>query len=200
MPDKLSPNAITEPAEPTPEDSFGEVGDTQELAEPLESSVEPTPDDLSALQISTDPTSAEDASFTAPLNSPLDRAAPFSTTVAPVADDTPASLGSRLVTGLLVTSLYAGVGLVIDIAINVVQSLYGIGTGKIDWLFLPILAVLGLIFGLLFGGKALDIIFAVFRRRDDDAGEDLFTAGILRALGLTLAFGVFGWLVMMLLI
>lgn len=199
MPDKLSPSAITKPAKPVPDDAFGDIGDTHELTEPLQSSVAPSDDYFSAVRTSDLPPVAEEQHFTAPMTSPLERAELPTTATAPVADDEPVSFGNRLMTAVMITLLYALIGLLIDVAINVVQSLSGIGTGKTDWLFLPILAVLGVVFGLLFGSKALDIVFAPFRDRDDDTGEDLFTAGILRAIGLALAIGVFGWLVMMML-
>lgn len=199
MPDKLSPHAITQPAEPVPDDAFGNVGDTHDLAKPLQSSVAPSDDYFSAVRTTNLPPMAENQRFTAPMASPLAHAEPPSTAAAPVTDDAPVSFGSRLLTAGLVTLLYALIGLLIDVGINVVQSLSGIGTGKTDWLFLPILAVLGAVFGLLFGNKALDIVFAPFRRRDDATAEDLFTAGILRAIGIALAIGAFGWLVMMML-
>lgn len=61
------------------------------------------------------------------------------------------SFSERLVYALLNGALYGFGGLVIDLAIVVIRSVLGIGSGDIFWLFTPALCLLGIIIGFVVG-------------------------------------------------
>lgn len=61
---------------------------------------------------------------------------------------------SRLLYALLNGLLYGFGGLLIDLAVVVIRSVLGIGSGDIFWLFTPILFIIGAIMGFIIGKNA----------------------------------------------
>ena len=61
---------------------------------------------------------------------------------------------SRLFYALLNGLLYGFGGLIIDLAIVVIRSIMGIGSGDIFWLFTPFMLVIGAIMGFIVGKNA----------------------------------------------
>ncbi len=61
------------------------------------------------------------------------------------------SFTARLVYAFLNALLYGFGGLLIDLAVVVIRSILGIGSGDIFWLFTPTLVVLGAIIGFVIG-------------------------------------------------
>ncbi len=61
------------------------------------------------------------------------------------------SFTERLVYALLNGLLYGFGGLVIDLAVVIIRSMLGIGSGDIFWLFTPTLFLLGVIIGFVVG-------------------------------------------------
>lgn len=61
------------------------------------------------------------------------------------------SFSERLVYALLNGALYGFGGLVIDLAVVVIRSVLGMGSGDIFWLFTPALCLLGIVIGFIVG-------------------------------------------------
>lgn len=61
------------------------------------------------------------------------------------------SVTERLVYALLNGLLYGFGGLIIDLAVVIIRSVLGIGSGNIFWLFTPALCLLGIIIGFVVG-------------------------------------------------
>lgn len=60
----------------------------------------------------------------------------------------------RILYALLNGLMYGFGGLLIDLAIVVIRSVAGLGNGDIFWLFTPIMAILGVLLGLIVGKNA----------------------------------------------
>lgn len=137
------------------------------------------------------------------VNPPLDKVMTADTPMVVYDDTESLSLGRRLFNAILVAGVYGVVGVVIDWLINLAKLFGGNSSAEIVWLFLPILAVMGLIFGALWGTKALDVLFGLFRTTpatvNPNNDDSSFSAGIMRAAGFGLLIGIVGWLAMMML-
>ena len=64
------------------------------------------------------------------------------------------SLSERLTPALLNSLMYGFGGLLIDLGIVVIRSVFGIGNGQILWLFTPFMLILGAIMGFIVGKSA----------------------------------------------
>ncbi|MGP5209422.1 hypothetical protein ACTXJ5_01385 [Psychrobacter alimentarius] len=64
------------------------------------------------------------------------------------------SLSERLTHALLNSLMYGFGGLLIDLGIVVIRSVFGIGNGQIFWLFTPFMLILGAIMGFIVGKSA----------------------------------------------
>ena len=60
----------------------------------------------------------------------------------------------RLLYALLNGLMYGAGGLLIDLAIVVIRSLFGLGNGEIFWLFTPFMLLLGALMGFIVGKSA----------------------------------------------
>lgn len=69
-------------------------------------------------------------------------------------DNSDQSLSERLIHALLNGLMYGFGGLLIDLAIVVIRSMFGIGNGEIFWLFTPFMLILGALLGLIVGKSA----------------------------------------------
>lgn len=119
----------------------------------------------------------------------------------PLIREKPPTLGRRLLNMLLVGLIYGFIGMVLDWVINLVKVVGSTHSSSMLWFFSYILLILGLVLGWLFGTRALNAIFGLFTNnasRFDDG--DIFSAGLMRAVGIGLVFGIIGWLLMMMLV
>lgn len=111
------------------------------------------------------------------------------------------TFGKRLLDMLLVGVLFGFFGLVIDWVVNIIKNLNNTHGSQMAWFFVYFMGGLGLILGWLMGVKALDVVFGLFRTTATDHpsnDEDIFSSGIMRAIGFGLLIGIVGWLLMML--
>lgn len=116
-------------------------------------------------------------------------------------DIEPTSFFRRLMNGLLVGLVYAVIGTIIDWVVNLAKTFSGNNSAEMVWLFMPILGLMGMVFGVLFGTRALDVIFGIFRttptENNPSNDDDSFSSGLFKAVGIGLLIGVIGWLLMM---
>lgn len=123
------------------------------------------------------------------------------TTVA-VIDKPKISFSQWLLNSVLVSAIFALTGLLIDFLFNIFRALNGVHSESV-WLFFPILSLLGLVFGVFFGTKALDVIFGIFHNtsieNNPSYDDGSFSGGILKATGFGLLIAIVGWLSMMIL-
>lgn len=64
------------------------------------------------------------------------------------------SFSERLIHALLNGLMYGFGGLLIDLGIVVIRSVFGIGNGDIFWLFAPFMLILGALMGFIVGKSA----------------------------------------------
>lgn len=117
----------------------------------------------------------------------------------PALEEKPPTIGKRVLNMLLVGLIYGLIGVLIDWVINLVKVTGSTHSSGMLWFFSYVLLILGLVLGWFFGNRALNAIFGLFTsnaNRFDDS--DVFSAGILRAIGIGLVFGVVSWLLLML--
>lgn len=69
-------------------------------------------------------------------------------------DNSNQSFSDRLLYALLNGLMYGAGGLLIDLAIVVIRSIFGLGNGEIFWLFTPFMLVIGAVMGFIVGKSA----------------------------------------------
>lgn len=110
------------------------------------------------------------------------------------------SKGERWFNVFLVMLVFSGFGLLIDGCINFSKAMFSFGSSEIFWLFLPVMAFLGLLLGIIFGTKALDALFIIFRGQQtyDGLNQASISYPILKAIGVGLLLSIATWFVVML--
>ena len=107
----------------------------------------------------------------------------------------------RLVYALLSALLYGFVGLLLDLAIVLVRSLFGIGSGEMFWLFAPFLLLLGLIIGFISGKNSgaysMDALPTSNTSHLDHVDDASISHDIFRGLGIGIFIFAIMWLIMM---
>lgn len=123
-----------------------------------------------------------------------------SDTIVAVVDKPKFNFSQWLLNSVLVVAIFAITGLLIDFLFNVVRAVSGIHSNS-TWVFFPLLSLLGLVLGVFFGTKALDVIFGIFHSTSNENNpshdDGSFSGGIFKAIGFGLLIAIVGWLAMM---
>lgn len=111
-----------------------------------------------------------------------------------------AVIGQRLFFGFIAGLIGMLIGGFFDGLITLMRSLMNIGDGQLLWLFSPLLAILGLILGLVFASRSGEVFVNMFNlfSRQRVQGDIGIASDIMRGIGLATVICVICWFVVVL--
>lgn len=116
-----------------------------------------------------------------------------------LAEDASVSIFDRLLYALM-TGLGLGfVGLLIDLLVTILRSIMGMGNGNMIWLFTPVMALMGMVFGFISGREAGSDGMQLINFSGKEASNNASLSGeFYRGVGVAIFIASLAWIAMML--